>query len=123
MSKPNAHVKRFGKLRDGKIHLRCYVCGRKMSNTDRDAESDPSNAVLIETPCPKCAGSDKGCETFYYDAQGETIEWDTSDAPKAVSCRAPYEDDDNEPSTVATERDSAPSTSANSNVRVSIPHP
>lgn len=62
----------FRKLRPGRIHVRCYSCGRKMSNMGRE-EYDPPTAVLIETPCEKCAMGGKDPESFYFDAAGEEI--------------------------------------------------
>lgn len=61
----------FAKLREGRIHLRCYKCGRKMSNVERD-EYDPPTAVLMETPCPECVD---GMEppTDYFDATGKQV--------------------------------------------------
>lgn len=62
----------FRKLREGKIHVRCYVCGRKMSNTARE-QYDPPTAVLIETPCERC-NAGKEPPTYYYDAAGVEVE-------------------------------------------------
>jgi hypothetical protein len=63
----------FRKLRDGRIHVRCYTCGRKVSNTTR-MDYDPPTAVLIETPCEKCSQGCKEPESFYYDATGTEVE-------------------------------------------------
>ena len=65
------------KLREGKIHLRCYSCGRRMSNIDRD-EYDTPNAVLVEAECDKHTGSMEP-PTFYYDASGTEIRPDDDD--------------------------------------------
>jgi hypothetical protein len=75
----------FRKLRAGRIHVRCYVCGRKMSNMARE-EHDPATAVLIETPCERCPVG-KEPETFYYDAAGvEVEEWGAFDAADDGEC-------------------------------------
>lgn len=63
----------FRKLREGRIHVRCYTCGRKMSNTHREPH-DPSNAVLLETACERCSMGGKDHEVNYYDAAGSFIE-------------------------------------------------
>jgi hypothetical protein len=61
----------FKKLRAGRIHFRCYVCGRKMSNLPRE-EGDPANAVLLESPCPKHdTGKDPPMD--YFDAEGNNV--------------------------------------------------
>lgn len=61
----------FRKLREGRIHLRCYVCGRKVSNSTR-MPHDPPHAVLMEVPC-ECSQGDKGCDVFYFDANGDEL--------------------------------------------------
>lgn len=50
----------------GRIHFRCYVCGRRQSNNARET-FDPTNAVLLEFPCPKCA--DKDSPEHYFDQE------------------------------------------------------
>lgn len=65
----------FKKHKEGRIHVRCRQCGRKLSNMHR-SEFDPPNAVLVETVCEK---HDTGCggpEEFYYDASGAEIPFD-----------------------------------------------
>ena len=54
----------FKPLKAGRIHLRCYACGRKMSNMDRQAD-DPPDAVLCETECDKHHGSIEPPIYFY----------------------------------------------------------
>jgi hypothetical protein len=62
----------FKPLKPGRIHVRCPVCGRKLSNMAR-GEDDPSSAVLAETWCPRCVGSDYDSGTDFFDADGGRV--------------------------------------------------
>ena len=62
----------WGKLRDGKIHLRCPKCGMKRSNNDRQPH-DPPAAFLAELQCPECVGGDFGGSETYFDASGHEL--------------------------------------------------
>lgn len=64
----------FSKLRSGRIHLRCPLCGRKMSNARR-SEYDPPSAVLAEVACDKHSGL-KDPPTNYFDKEGVEVEDD-----------------------------------------------
>ena len=59
----------FHKLRPGKIHIRCDVCGRKYSNAET-SEFDVEGAFLAEFACDKCGQGNKGGPLRYFDAQG-----------------------------------------------------
>lgn len=80
----------FRKLRDGRIHMRCYSCGLKRSNVARQ-KYDPPNAVLIESPCEACCMGSKDPEWFYYDERGSELvpeygdEFNDEDYPKVWS--------------------------------------
>jgi len=65
-------TKGFHKPKEGKIHLRCFICGRKMSNMPRN-EDDPKNAFLVEIPCENCSQGCKDCPEYYYDKNGKPI--------------------------------------------------
>lgn len=45
--------KSFKPLEEGGIHAYCSYCRRKKSNVERDL-SDPAEAEVLETACPKC---------------------------------------------------------------------
>ena len=62
----------FGRLMEGRIHLRCPKCGRKMRNIRREKNDHPK-AVLVEILCPECVGGDFGEEVFFYDGNGDEI--------------------------------------------------
>lgn len=65
----------FKPLREGRIHLLCGQCGRKMSNMRR-ADYDPPRAALIAVPCERCS---QGCKIEggeYYDAAGKPISFE-----------------------------------------------
>lgn len=62
----------FRKLLPRHIHLRCYVCGRKMSNSHQFDAEDPPGAFLLETPCPECA--DKDSPSTFFDSSGKELE-------------------------------------------------
>lgn len=65
----------FKKLREGKIHLSCPRCGRKMSNAPR-GDYDPPNAVLLVVPCDKyrCSGGCKIEGGDYFDENGKQVQ-------------------------------------------------
>jgi hypothetical protein len=79
----------FAKLRDGRIHVRCPDCGRKQSNAARLPDQDPSNATLIEVVCARCGQGCKDPESFWFDAEGNEIRWDGSDAGLALLMASP----------------------------------
>lgn len=60
----------FAKLKSGRIHLRCPICGRKQSNTVRQ-EYDPINAFLFEVPCDNHTGLKP--TGIYFDTLGQAI--------------------------------------------------
>ena len=63
----------FRKLRPGRIHMRCWTCGRKQSNMPRESY-DPTTAVLAQFPCPRCADTGaKGVNVAYFDARGAEV--------------------------------------------------
>lgn len=63
----------FAPLRQGRIHVYCPRCGRKLSNADR-AHYDPPEAVLMHMICERCAhgGWVEGPEC-YFDAAGTRL--------------------------------------------------
>lgn len=66
----------FKPLKEGRIHLHCGNCGRKMSNMPTFGD-EPEGAVVLQTLCPKCCdstGANNPLET-YFDANGEEIPW------------------------------------------------
>jgi hypothetical protein len=65
----------FRPLKPGRIHLRCPHCRRKMSNMAR-ADHDPPRAVVCELPCPKCSQGCKEPPSYYYDAEGEPVDFE-----------------------------------------------
>lgn len=63
-------VPRFRPLRDGRIHLRCSVCGRKVSNVKR-ADWDHPDALWAEFPCDlHCEGG----EVFFFNRHGHQLD-------------------------------------------------
>lgn len=64
----------YAKLRPGRIHLLCPVCGRKMSNVERD-QYDPPSAVLAHVHCERCS---QGCKiegaAGWLDARGRWVD-------------------------------------------------
>jgi hypothetical protein len=62
----------FKPLREGRIHLRCPSCGRKMSNMPRDVY-DPPLAMLMEVCCDRCSAGCKIDGGDYYDASGLSV--------------------------------------------------
>lgn len=62
----------FSRLREGRIHMRCPECGRKVSNTQR-TEYDLPQAVLVENYCPDCAVGSKDPPITYFDANGVEV--------------------------------------------------
>ena len=66
----------FAKLREGRIHNRCYSCGRKISN-QRRMDYDPTIAFLCESECPRCGNrsGSKDAEWYYFDSDGNQLAW------------------------------------------------
>lgn len=64
--------KGFKEIKEDKIHLKCFKCGRKQSNMPRF--DDPIEAILLETLCPKCSEGCKDSESFYYNKNGKLIQ-------------------------------------------------
>lgn len=60
----------YEKLKQGRIHLYCPGCGRKMSNVER-ADYDPVNAHLCHVYCDNCCVGCKGNEEQYLDKNGK----------------------------------------------------
>ena len=65
-------TKGFHKSKKGMIHLRCFLCGRKMSNMPRN-DYDPPDAFLVEVPCENCSQGAKDTPEYYYDVNGKEI--------------------------------------------------
>jgi hypothetical protein len=67
-------TKGFKPLKEGRIHFRCPVCGRKQSNMKRD-EYDPEGAFLYEVACDKakCSGGCKDLWADWFDAKGNKM--------------------------------------------------
>ena len=63
----------FHHHREGRIHVYCPHCRRKLSNAPR-TEGDPSTAVLVAVWCERCS---EGCKiegpAYYLDAEGRAI--------------------------------------------------
>lgn len=63
----------FAKLRRGRIHMFCPRCGRKLSNMQRDEETDPRSAVLVHVFCLRCSEGCKETPMYFYNARGQRI--------------------------------------------------
>ena len=62
----------FAPLRQGRIHIFCPKCHRRMSNAER-TEIDPPNAELVHVWCERCS---QGCKTdrgSYFNGRGKVI--------------------------------------------------
>jgi hypothetical protein len=55
--------------RPGRIHMRCWSCGRRQANSPRQ-RFDPDAAVVVELLCPACAEGTKDATQTFYDATG-----------------------------------------------------
>lgn len=69
----------FKPAKTGRIHLRCHVCGRKLSNVPRES-TDPVNAFLVEAECdrhPERASLEP--PSHYFNATGEELDWETGE--------------------------------------------
>lgn len=64
----------FTPHREGRIHLWCPACHRKLSNMPR-AQHDPPRAVLAQVLCPRCADhlAAKDDSVNYLDARGKPV--------------------------------------------------
>ena len=62
-----------------RITLKCTKCKRKIS-AERD-DTDPPNAVRMETECDRCDRGGGWPETFYYDAENNQIDCDGNILP------------------------------------------
>lgn len=68
-------TKGFNKLKSGRIHLRCFKCGRKHSNSIR-AKTDPPEAFLLEILCDKCGMGCKDGHGGYFDELGNELDYE-----------------------------------------------
>ena len=64
----------FAPLRQGRIHVYCPRCGRKMSNAFR-GEFDPPRATLVHTWCDRCGAGGKDSPETFFDATGAEIDF------------------------------------------------
>lgn len=62
----------YEKLKQGRIHLYCPGCGRKMSNTQK-ADYDPSKAHICHVYCDNCSVGHKDSVINYLDIDGKFI--------------------------------------------------
>lgn len=65
----------FNKSKEGRIHLRCFKCGRKHSNALR-SEEDPQKAFLLEILCDKCGMGCKDGFGGYFDKLGNELDYE-----------------------------------------------
>lgn len=65
----------FAPLREGRVHVWCPKCKRKLSNLYRQ-KYDPPRATLVHSFCDRCSQGCKDTPEWYYDADGRLIEWD-----------------------------------------------
>jgi len=65
----------FHPLRAGRIHVYCWLCGRKVSNSVR-GEYDPPRAELVQTPCERCGAGGKDTPETFLDGRGKEIPWE-----------------------------------------------
>lgn len=62
----------FDPLKPGMIHLRCPLCGQKVSNAPR-YQDDMPETVLVEVLCAICAGNADELSCYYFDAEGNEV--------------------------------------------------
>ncbi len=62
----------FAPLRQGRIHIFCPKCRRKLSNAER-TELDPPQAELVHVWCEKCSSGCKSDLGSYFDGEGRRL--------------------------------------------------
>lgn len=62
----------FAALRQGRIHVWCPKCHRRLSNVQRQPR-DPLSAELVHCYCYRCASGCKDTPEYYFDGEGRRV--------------------------------------------------